>query len=253
MKLASGGTLSTCICVQKCRFQSRRLFAVHQRTFRERRTYVHTNKRTNIHSAAYTAFQRNDVISVLNYAISKFSVLSISSFQLLYRCVILYIYIYIYIYIYNQQTYLIKQLKWQGLPQEQLQNVFDAVIVSRLLYAAPAWRGYLRSAEIDSLQSVLDKDKRWQLIRHEYNVVDLLDKCNRTLFKSSLCLSHSLNHLFPDKRHHTYLMSLRPRGHDFSLPQLKYRLSRCSFVNRSLFSFVLLLLFRMLYYLILCM
>ena len=29
----------------------------------------------------------------------------------------------------NQRTYLIAQLKQQGLPQEQLQNVFDAIIV----------------------------------------------------------------------------------------------------------------------------
>ena len=43
----------------------------------------------------------------------------------------------------NQRTYLITQLKRQGLRQKQLQNVFDAIIVSRLLNAAPVWRGYL--------------------------------------------------------------------------------------------------------------
>ena len=102
----------------------------------------------------------------------------------------------------NQRTYLITQLKRQGLPQEQLKNVFDAIIVSRLLYSAPAWPGYLSSAEIDCFKSVLDKAKRWKLLCNEYNVVDLLYKCDRTLFKSSLCINHSLNHLFPDERHH---------------------------------------------------
>ena len=81
-----------------------------------------------------------------------------------------------------------------------MQNIFDAIIVSRLPYAAPAWRGYLSSgapawrgylssaapawrgyfssaapawrgylssAEIDCLQSVLDKAKRWKLIYQE--------------------------------------------------------------------------------------
>ena len=124
----------------------------------------------------------------------------------------------------NQLTYLFTQLKRQGLPQEQLQNVFNAIIVSRLLYAPPAWRCYLSFARIDCLQGVLYKAKRWNLICHEYNVVDLLDKCDRTLFKSSVCINHSLNHLFPDKRRLTQLLSLRPRGHDFSLPQLKYRI-----------------------------
>ena len=42
----------------------------------------------------------------------------------------------------NQHTFLITQIKLQGLPQEQLQNVFDAIIVSRLLYAVSACRGY---------------------------------------------------------------------------------------------------------------
>ena len=115
---------------------------------------------------------------------------------------------------------------------------FDAIFVSRLLDAAPAWRGYLSSAEIDCLQGVLDKAKRWKLICREYNVVDLMDKYDRTLYKSSLCLSHSVNHLFPDKRRHTNLMSISPRGYGFSLPQLKYLPSRCSFVNRQLFTFL---------------
>ena len=48
----------------------------------------------------------------------------------------------------NRRTYLITQLKRQELPQEQVQNVFDAIIVSRWLYAAPAWRDYLNAAEI---------------------------------------------------------------------------------------------------------
>ena len=43
----------------------------------------------------------------------------------------------------HQRIYLINQPKRHGLPQEQLQNVFDAIILSRLLYAAPAWQGYL--------------------------------------------------------------------------------------------------------------
>ena len=38
---------------------------------------------------------------------------------------------------------LLAQLKGQGLPQMQLQSVFDAIILARVQYASPAWRGYL--------------------------------------------------------------------------------------------------------------
>ena len=41
--------------------------------------------------------------------------------------------------------------KKQGLPMAQLQSVFDAIVLSRVLYAAPAWRGYISAGEMDNL------------------------------------------------------------------------------------------------------
>ena len=46
----------------------------------------------------------------------------------------------------NQRLYLLNLLKKQGLPQLQLQTVFHAILISLLLYAAPAWRGFARTA-----------------------------------------------------------------------------------------------------------
>ena len=34
----------------------------------------------------------------------------------------------------------------------QLQSVIDAIVLSRVLYAAPAWSGYLSDGEIANLQ-----------------------------------------------------------------------------------------------------
>ena len=39
------------------------------------------------------------------------------------------------LHICNQRTYLLTQLKRQGLPEMQLQSVFDAIILARVLYA----------------------------------------------------------------------------------------------------------------------
>ena len=52
----------------------------------------------------------------------------------------------------NQRTYLFTQLKRQGLPPAQLQNVFDTIILARVLYALPAWRGYMDASDINSWQ-----------------------------------------------------------------------------------------------------
>ena len=63
-------------------------------------------------------------------------------------------------HICSQRAYLLTQLKRQGLPLVQLQKVFDSIILARLLYAAPALRGYLSSTDINCLQQFVDKAKR---------------------------------------------------------------------------------------------
>ena len=49
----------------------------------------------------------------------------------------------------NQRLYLLNLLKKQGLPQLQLQTMFHAILIARLIYAAPAWRDFARAAGID--------------------------------------------------------------------------------------------------------
>ena len=47
-------------------------------------------------------------------------------------------------HICNQRSYLLTQLKRLGLPMALLQSVCDAIVLSHVLYAAPAWRGYVQ-------------------------------------------------------------------------------------------------------------
>ena len=42
-----------------------------------------------------------------------------------------------------QRLYLLKLLRHQGLPDAELSVIANAVIVSRLMYALPAWGGFL--------------------------------------------------------------------------------------------------------------
>ena len=125
-------------------------------------------------------------------------------------------------------------LKKQGLPQLQLQTVFHAIFISRLLYAAPALRGFARAADIDCM---LVKTKRWQLVSRDYKFMNMLNDCDIALYKAACNTNHCLNHLFkPKQRFHDFI--LRPRGHNYSLPKLKFQTPMNSFINRSLFAFV---------------
>ena len=43
----------------------------------------------------------------------------------------------------SQRIFLLKQLREQGMPLDQLHTVFQAIVLSRLTYAIPVWRQYL--------------------------------------------------------------------------------------------------------------
>jgi len=43
----------------------------------------------------------------------------------------------------SQRIFLLKQLRAQGMPLEQLHTVFQAIILQRLAYALPAWGPFL--------------------------------------------------------------------------------------------------------------
>ena len=138
---------------------------------------------------------------------------------------------------FNKRLYLLNLLKKQGLPQLQLQTVFHAILIARLLYAAPEWRGFAREADIDCIHCMLVKPKRWQLVSRDYKFMDMLNDYDIALYKAACNTNHCLNHLFKPKQRFHYMI-LRPRGHNYSLPKLKFQTSMNSFINRSLFAFV---------------
>ena len=93
------------------------------------------------------------------------------------------------------------------------------------------------AADIDCIQCRLVKAKRWQLVSRDYKFMDMLNDCDIALYKASCNTNHCSNHLFmPKQRFHD--MILRPRGHNYSLPKLKFETSMNSFINRSLFAFL---------------
>ena len=142
------------------------------------------------------------------------------------------------LHICNQRTYLRTQLKRQELPQTQLQSVLNAIILARVLYASPAWRGYLNAEDINILQRLFVKAKQWQIVSDNYDVSQLFENSDVALFKSSLNVNHCLRHLYPDKGHYIRSMTLRSRGHNFSLRKCRLRSTRILFIKRILFECV---------------
>ena len=86
----------------------------------------------------------------------------------------------------SSETYILKLLRSQGLSTVQLDQVSQAIIVSRLRYALPAWSGFLTVDLINRIQSVLKRLYRYGYTTEALSFNDLINSCSVDLFRSML-------------------------------------------------------------------
>ena len=134
-----------------------------------------------------------------------------------------------------QNIFALKVLKAHGAKPEMLQAVCFATLINRLLYAAPAWRGFATSGDFLRIDAVVRRAKRWGVCdKNLPDINSLLDKREQIMFGAILDNpNHVLFNLLPPNRNFPY--SLRPRFHNRTLPT-KTSLSIKNFLNRLLYS-----------------
>jgi len=64
----------------------------------------------------------------------------------------------------SQRLYLLKVLKRQGMPKRQLAVVAQSIIISRILYAVPAWGEFLSAWMINRINAFLKRLKQFGYI-----------------------------------------------------------------------------------------
>jgi len=74
----------------------------------------------------------------------------------------------------NQRLYLLSQLRKQGLSDECVAVVYDAIVLSKVLYALSAWGGYIGQAFKDRIDASVRKAFRWKLTRKQYTFYGLV-------------------------------------------------------------------------------
>jgi hypothetical protein len=135
----------------------------------------------------------------------------------------------------NQRLYLLLLLKRQGLSPSALDIIFQVVVLSKFLYALPAFAGYLTAADIARFNAFFRKAERWGIVNACDNDFDLIrTRAESKLFNQITCNSgHCLNCLLPNERTTAY--TLRQRGHCYEPPMVKTELFKKSFIIRSLY------------------
>jgi len=100
----------------------------------------------------------------------------------------------------SQRMYLLKQLKSQGLGIKQLHIVFNALIVSRVLYALPAWGGFLSSDLLNKIVSILRKALNFGYTTEVLKVTDMLQNQIISSFCSCSNLVTAFIHYYPTSK-----------------------------------------------------
>ena len=57
----------------------------------------------------------------------------------------------------SHRTYLLKLLRDQGMPRTHINTVFRAMILAKITYALPAWRGFHTVEQIGRINSFLKR------------------------------------------------------------------------------------------------
>ena len=132
----------------------------------------------------------------------------------------------------SQSFFALRTMRQHGLSTECLQNVFKSAILSKLLYAAPSFWGFLSSANKDRLESFLRRAKRFQYYSSSGPDTETMIKLNEhKLFQRILQNPNNVLHpLLPPLKVVSY--HLRCTGHGRILPRKDDR----NFMNRMLYA-----------------
>ena len=123
-----------------------------------------------------------------------------------------------------------------GLIDPSLSDVTNATTVSRMLYAAPAWWGFVRVEGRTRLQATIRRLVPSRYLPESYQSFEqLCRKADSNLFSTIISNpAHVLHQLLPPVKTVPYL--LRPRTHNRIIPKANSLSPRKTFVTRMLYT-----------------
>lgn len=130
--------------------------------------------------------------------------------------------------------YAIKILRSHGMNNDTLHQMYSALIISRMLYAIPAWWGFANESDKQRLQSFLNRGIRFAMCSpNTEGIKHLATVASSKLFTNMINNSqHCLHPMLPQTQNHNH--NLRPRTHQFMTFVLTNNNKR-GFMSRMLF------------------
>ena len=102
------------------------------------------------------------------------------------------------------------------------------LVVVWFQYVLPAFAGQLSADDLCKVDAVFNKARRLQLTSHTPYSADLIEQCDKHLFRAALNPTHCLHSILPPKKN-MYGRNLRKKDHERELPLGKTKLYNDSF------------------------
>ena len=131
----------------------------------------------------------------------------------------------------SQQFDLIKQIRSMSLNMVSMNQISNALVLSRIQYALPAYYGFLLQADKDRIDALMRKAKRWALTSLTMGIDVLAQSADSTLFSKAVQPGHCLHPLVPNKSDNRSY-NLRSNHVLYNLPLIKHSGLEKSFIYR---------------------
>ena len=101
----------------------------------------------------------------------------------------------------SRTLFALKTLRSHGMPDNALQNVFQATVLAKLSYASSAWWGYTNACDRERIEAFLKRSARSRFSATSSTFADLCQTADTRLFNNIVNnKSHLLHSLLPSER-----------------------------------------------------
>lgn len=170
---------------------------------------------------AVAGFERVEQVKILGVTISRRFSVSSHVDRLLASCA--------------QTLFALRTLRHHGLNNSSIQAIFQATVVAKLAYAAPAWLGFAKTVDRARLEAFLKRSVSFGYrSASSPTFASICDEAENKLFRNIITNpTHLLHPLLPPLREKHY--DLRDRPHPHQLPSRTTALRDSNFMIRMLF------------------
>ena len=131
----------------------------------------------------------------------------------------------------SSRMYILRVCKSYGYSKDQLNNLFNSLVMSVFLYGIEVWGAAYQRKYLDRIDRFLKRAHRFGFVTNKTTILDLIKDRDSKLFKNVIRDDHILHDLLPPKRKRV----LRERKHDFIFPRVRTERFKQSFLNRCIF------------------